>query len=146
MAAGAKLGHQDQFYSVGDGCVLGSDEFVDATIHRMGETERRPFRRQEKEAEGFEPERLIFAVEEACNISRDEFCGPGKVAKVLLAKETLIVAGRRRASMRELAEMTGLSSSAVGRRNDRAIERMRINDNLQKLTAVVQSIYERQDS
>jgi len=38
VAAGMKLGHQDEYYLADEGRILGSEEFVDATIHRIGET------------------------------------------------------------------------------------------------------------
>jgi len=44
VAAGAKLGHQEEFYLTGKGGILGSEEFVDETIHRLGETDGRSAR------------------------------------------------------------------------------------------------------
>src|SRR5436305_1171601 len=40
VLAGMKLGHQAEFYRAEEGRILGGEEFVDATIHRLGETKR----------------------------------------------------------------------------------------------------------
>ena len=40
VAAGIKLGHCEEFYAADEGRILGSEEFIDATIHRIGETGR----------------------------------------------------------------------------------------------------------
>src|SRR5438445_6542952 len=40
VAAGMKIGHQEEFYQTDDGRILGTEEFVDATIHRIGEIKR----------------------------------------------------------------------------------------------------------
>jgi putative transposase len=40
VEAGMKLGHQEEFYLADEGRILGTEEFVDATIHRIGETSR----------------------------------------------------------------------------------------------------------
>ena len=39
VAAGMDLGHQSDLYELDDGRILGSKEFVEATIHRLGETQ-----------------------------------------------------------------------------------------------------------
>jgi hypothetical protein len=36
VAAGIGLGHQSALYDLEDGRILGSEEFVEATIHRLG--------------------------------------------------------------------------------------------------------------
>ena len=40
VAAGIKQGHCEEFYAAEEGRILGSEEFIDATIHRIGETGR----------------------------------------------------------------------------------------------------------
>src|SRR5258707_9165834 len=40
VAAGMKHGHRAEFYVADEGRILGTEEFVDATIHRIGETSR----------------------------------------------------------------------------------------------------------
>ena len=147
VAVAAKSGHQGQFYSVGDECILGSDEFVDATIHRLGETSARGVRRPATETPEFDPERLLAAVEETLQMRREDFCGSGKAAKLLLAKEALIVSGLRLgASLRELSEITSLSSSSASRRHDRAMQRMQLDNHLQNLTAGILNVYNNGES
>ncbi|PYS73525.1 MAG: transposase, partial [Acidobacteria bacterium] len=36
VVAGMKLGYQEEFYLANEGRILGSEEFVDATVHRIG--------------------------------------------------------------------------------------------------------------
>jgi len=40
VEAGIKQGHCGEFYAADEGRILGSEEFIDATIHRLGETAR----------------------------------------------------------------------------------------------------------
>jgi hypothetical protein len=40
VRAGIKLGHQAEWSGADDGRILGDDEFVDATIHRIGQINR----------------------------------------------------------------------------------------------------------
>src|SRR5437773_4061213 len=40
VAAGIRLGHHEEFYLADQGRILGTEEFIDATIHRIGETGR----------------------------------------------------------------------------------------------------------
>ncbi len=144
VTAGAKLGHQEAFYLADEGCILGSEEFVDATVHRIGETEKRASRRQQKQPREFDADALIAAVEKASRIPKVEFCGQGKSTRVLLAKEALIVSGcRAGASLRILTTLTGLSSSSVSKRHDAAIRKLRENGSLQELVDEVTGIYDK---
>jgi putative transposase len=144
VAMGIKLGHQPEFYLTDEGRILGTEEFVDATIHRIGET-RRAVRKergvkvnQKFSAEALEA--LIEAVEKICRIPRAQFCGSGKRAGAVMAKEMFVLAGRQAgASLKILSEITGISSSAISRRHDAAIFKVRNNEELRKLAA---SIYE----
>jgi len=54
VAARAKLGHQEQFYETENG-VLGSEEFVDEMIHRIGEFDTRAAAARRK-VEGHAPQ------------------------------------------------------------------------------------------
>jgi len=122
VAAGMKLGHQEEFYLTEEGRFLGNEEFIDATIHRIGDSER-PFRRRAQNGtnKDLNAEALIEAVERACAISRLEFCGPGKSSSAVRAKELSILVGCRvGASPKLLSEITGMSRSAVSRRYDAA--------------------------
>src|SRR6266446_6280450 len=40
VAAGIKQGHCEEFYAADEGRILGTEEFGDATIHRIGEAKR----------------------------------------------------------------------------------------------------------
>ena len=103
-----------------EGCILGSEEFVDETIHRMGEIERSPGRRNEHKSDrDVDADKLFAAVEEVCEVPREVFCSSSKAAKALLAREALIACGRQAgASSTMLAMKTGPSSSTVSNRHD----------------------------
>ena len=87
--------------------------------------------------------RLVQAVEKICSTSRLEFCGSGKAARIVAAKEAFIVAGRRLgASMRTLSEISGLNSSNISRRHAIALTRMRQNDTLREMTTKIIEEYQ----
>jgi hypothetical protein len=97
VTAGIGMGHQGAFYEASCG-VLGSEEFVDSIIHRIGEHDTRAAgerRRQERERTQFDADALVSAVERVCETARGHFCSTAKHARLILAKETLIIAGRR---------------------------------------------------
>jgi len=143
VAAGAKLGHREEFYLADEGCILGSEEFVDATIHRLGETDRKAPRRSKQEPREFDADALIAAVEKASRVPREDFCGQGKGSQVLLAKELFIISGRRAgASLRMLSTVTGLSSSTISKRHDAANRKMRESGRLEKLANEVTNVYD----
>jgi hypothetical protein len=120
VGAGIKQGHCEEFYAAAEGRILGSEEFIDATIHQIGEPKREI--RGSKNAttvSEFRSDQLIAAVEMICRVPRAEFCGRSKSAAVVTAKEMLILIGLQMgASRRMLAEITGISSSALSRRCD----------------------------
>ena len=137
IAAGMKLGHQEEFYLADEGRILGSEEFVDATIHRIGET-RRAVRKDDRVETNkkINAAALIEAVESICRIPRAKFCGPCKSVAAITAKEMLMLIGREMgASLRMLSEITGISSSAVSRRNDAAKLKVQDIGELSKLAA-----------
>lgn len=139
VAAGVKLGHREEFYFVDEGRILGTEEFVDATIHRIGETKRSPqmgYQDSSIASGRFHGDRLIAVVERVCGLPRKDFHGTGKSAGSVLAKEILVLTGRELgASNRVLSEVTGLSSGSVSRRYDAARLKMRESRELNKLTA-----------
>ena len=66
----------------------------------------------------------------------------GELGKLRLAKEALIVSGLRIvASLRELSQITGLSSPAASRRDYRAIKRRQLDNHLQNPTARGLNVY-----
>jgi hypothetical protein len=62
-----------------------SEEFIDATIHRLGETGRanRGAKKETFPVGDVEPERLVAAVERVCRISRADFCDRSKSAPAI---------------------------------------------------------------
>ncbi len=102
--------------------ILGSDEFVDATIHRLGE--HIPKGTPKQQIAELDTNTLIAVVEEVFGVERSEICGKVKSARVVEAKEALIVCGRRLgASVADLSRLTGLNSSTVSRRYAAAVTR-----------------------
>jgi hypothetical protein len=148
VAAGMKLGHQEEFYLVEEGRILGTAEFVDTTIHRIGATKRvRPQGDQQNGIEKFKPTELIEAVESICGISRAEFCGPSKNASVVKAKEMFIMIGwQMGGSASLLSQTTGISRSAVSRRHDAAKFKLSENSELNGLAARIRAEYLRRIS
>jgi REP element-mobilizing transposase RayT len=86
VAAGMTSGHQEQFYLPDEGRILGTEEFVDETIHRLGESKRSGPVKLIKE---FKAERLIEAVERVCRVPREDFCGSRKTLQAIVAREPL---------------------------------------------------------
>ena len=124
---------------------LKPEEFVDATIHRLGETRRAPQGSKPRPANRtreFDAMALLVAVEKSCGIARDKFCCPGKGADLINANEALILVGRQAgASVKALADLTGISSSAVSRRYDAARRNLREDEQMTKLAAKVARHY-----
>jgi putative transposase len=137
VAAGIKLGHQEEFYLADEGQILGSEEFVDATIHRLGQTRRIDSGSKMKlPKESFNAEVLVAAVEKICGIPREEFCGSGKHVSTSIAKELFALAGcQMGASLKKLSEIAGMSSAAMSRRKDAGRARMRENKEVASLVA-----------
>jgi putative transposase len=122
VATGMKLGHVEQFYDT-TSSVLGSDEFVDSMIHRIGDFV--PKGTSKTVPIEFDPEALITAVENVCGVARQESCGKAKGARIIAAKEALIVSGRRLgASATTLSRLMGLDIANISRRHDAAIRKM----------------------
>jgi len=139
--AGMKRGHQDEFYPEDDGRILGTEEFVDATIHHIGETTAWRADRMTLDAE-FNAEALIRAVEEVCRIPRADFCSSAKNPAAVKAREMLVLLScGLGASLKTLSQITGLSSSAVSRRHDAARFKMRENEETSKLAGSISKEY-----
>ena len=143
MNAGMKLRDQEEFYLADEGGILGDENFVDATIHRIGASPRRVSGSDESGGtDEFSAERLIEAVEKVCRVSRREFCGSGKGGSVVTAKELLMLIGcEAGASPRLLADIAGISPSAVSRRYDAARLKLDTNREMSKLAASVRKCY-----
>lgn len=142
IAAGARLGHQEQFYSASEGCILGSEEFVDLTIHRVWGSDRRGSKRPNRRE--FDARLLLTSVEKVFGLSREDFLGRTKRPEAVRAKEALILTGRELgASMRVLAEITGLDDSTVSRRYDAARQRSKDDEAVRTSMKKVISRYDR---
>jgi REP element-mobilizing transposase RayT len=139
VAAGMTSGHQEQFYLVDEGRILGTEEFVDAIIHRLGESKRSaPVRLTEE----FKAERLIEAVEKVCQVPREDFCGSTKSLQAVTARELFVlIACQAGASRKLISDITGLGSSTVSRRNDAAKLKVREDARMRMLVASIESHY-----
>ncbi len=124
VAAGHKLGHQERFYDAPGG-ILGDEKFTDSIVHRIGEFDVHAAADRRRSQQKFSPvdrDALLAAVEAACRVPRNEFCGQAKTERSIFAKEALIVAGRQLgASTTLLSNMLDLSSASVSRRYDAAV-------------------------
>jgi len=140
VAAGIAQGHCEELYAVATDGILGSEEFVDATIHRIGKTDPSLSRNQMK-CDGtadFNLDRLVATVEKVCGISRKDFLGSSKYARAVTARELFIVAGYEvGASLRVLAERMRLNSGTASRRHDAGKKRMRENPEVARLVAAI---------
>jgi len=140
VAAGIKQGHCGEFYAADEGRILGSEEFIDATIHRLGETGRsnRAAKKKGLPVCEVEPDRLVAAVERVCSIPREDFCGTSKRGPAIMAKEMLILIGLQMgASMKALSEIIGISRSALSRRHNAARRKLCDNANTSKLASEI---------
>ena len=145
VTMGLKLGHRPELYLTDEGRILGTEEFVDGTIHRIGET-RRAVRKEDgvKVNQEFNAVRMIEAVEKICRIPRVQFCGTSKRAADVIAKEMLVLAGRQAgASLKMLSDIVGISSSTISRRHDAAKFKVNNNKELKKLAANIKEQYHR---
>jgi putative transposase len=139
VRAGMKLGHQEEFYQAEGGRILGSEEFVDLTIHRIGETGALVARAKKRAGDELDLRRLVQAVEVVAGMKRSDFCGPRKSARIVLVKEAVIYVGREAgATNAGLAKEMGLESSAVSRRYEAARKKMAESEEMRGLVREVQ--------
>jgi len=146
VTAGMKHGHRNDFYQADEGQILGDGEFVDAMIHRIGETERRVKSNdgEVKLAREFDAVALATAVERNFGITKAKICGPGKGRRVMQAKEIMILVGRRQgASVRQLADLVGISISGVSRRHDAARRKVQEDQAVKLITEQIEKEYQR---
>ncbi len=136
VAAGRNMGYRPDLYSPPKG-ILGSEDFVDAAIHRLGDTGHVPHYtdgRLGRTPDSFRAEDLLRAIELACGVLREDLCGPAKGKHFVQAKEVLILAGRHAgASVKTLSELSGLNASTISRRNDAARLKLRESEAMQTL-------------
>jgi len=92
-------------------------------------------------------DRLIEAVEKVCGLSRKDFCGSGKSARTVLAKEMLVLTAHELgAKMTFLSQIMGLSSGSVSKRHDAARLKVCQNQELEKLAQRILKEYKRRES
>ena len=144
VAAGARLGHQNDLSSPGNGNILGSEEFVDESIHHIWERDQKAPRVAKARRREFDPELLLRSVEKVFGISTQDFIGQHKQSAAVRAKEAVILAGRELgASFRRLSEIVGLDDSTVSRRFDKARAKMKDDDQIGALVNKVLNVYDR---
>jgi len=142
VAAGIGAEYPQDFDSPAEGCILGSEEFIDSTIHRIGDTPRRRSEHRGDRTRQFDAAVLIAAVETVFGHSADKFCGPEKSAKSVLAKEVLILIGREHgAGVAELSLIAGLDTSNVSRRCDAARQKLQTNRKLAYAKTQAEKLY-----
>jgi hypothetical protein len=144
VAAAITHGHRQEFYATDEGRILGTEEFINATIHRIGETDRSNHKNKKDPFTGCEvqPERLVASVEKVCRIRREDFCGGRKSAPAILAKEMFILIGvQMGTSGKVLAEIAGISPSSLSRRHDAALLKVRDNVKVSKLASEIVKQY-----
>jgi hypothetical protein len=142
VAAAITHGHRQEFYATDEGQILGTEEFINATIHRIGETVRSNHKNHPFIGCEVQPERLVAAVEKVCRIRREDFCGGRKSAPAILAKEMLILIGvQMGTSGKVLAETAGISPSSLSRRHDAALLKVRDNVKVSKLASEIVKQY-----
>ena len=140
VAAGVGLEYAEEFASPAEGDILGSEDFVDDTIHRIGTAEngRRPRNRKAD----FKANVLLASVEEVFGLPRQQFCGPGKNSRAVMAKEVLIIAGKDAgATVTELSCIVALDPSTVGRRYDAAKQNLETDAKLACAKELVEEKY-----
>ena len=146
VMAGKKLGHQKEFYQATEQRVLGTEEFVDATIHPIGQV---PLKRRSalRSTPAFDPAALIAAVEHSSGLHRSAFCGPAKNSVIVRVKGGLIIVGKEAgASITRLSQITNMSTSTISRRHDAARSGMREHHELVKLVRAIRCEYEKRIS
>jgi REP element-mobilizing transposase RayT len=142
VAAGARMGQRPELYEASEGCILGGEEFVDATIHHIWERDNKSIRQRRVETEAFRPEAMIGAAESVMNVDRSLLLGQSKAAGTVRAKEALIAAARSSgANTRELSALTGLNTSNISRRYDSATRRIQEDDKFRKLVDKIGRTY-----
>ena len=121
VRAGMKLGHQEEFYRAEGGRILGSEEFVVGTKHRLGEIPRGAQPQPANKKSGLDCTALMKAVEKVAKLKRAEICSATKRRSIVLAKEAMILVGRELGgSNADMARLTRLDASVVSRRLESA--------------------------
>lgn len=130
VAAGMGIGHRPELYHATAG-ILGSEKFVDETIHHIGQRETSRFeerKRANKNKPEFDAERFFAAFQAVCSVSRELMFGSGKASEAVATRELLIYTGQQLgATVADLSRLTGLNSSTVSRRLAAAAQRLALD-------------------
>lgn len=127
VIAGIGLRYPEEFDSPAESGILGSDEFVDDAIHRIGDVAKSHY--PKKDVRPFDAEVLIDAVESVFGLAREKFLGRGKSAKAVMAKEIFILIGvEAGATLTQLSGIIDLDTSTTSRRNDAAKEKLTLDN------------------
>ena len=120
LFVGTQCDEDEGNYSAVENDILGSQEFVDEAIHRLGETDLRDSILRKNEPP-LDASMLIAAVEAVLQIPASEFCSKQKSPRAVMAKGLFILIARDLgAKLSELSEITGLDTSGVSRRYEAA--------------------------
>lgn len=139
VAASIGIKYPKHLDSPAEARILGSEEFVDATIHRMGELTVGSKKKADSE---FDADALTSAVEAVLGLPRDQFLGPDKNARSVMAKDILILtATDLGATVTELARIINIDSTNVGRRADAARAKLATDSKLKYARELVERRY-----
>jgi hypothetical protein len=147
VRAGRRLGHIDEFYRVESGRILGGEEFIDATIHRIGESDRRRRKRKRvTERKRLNVDDLVKAAVAVTGISRDQLCSRARSEALVLAKEAVVFVGRQKGlTNAEISTAMGLDASVVSRRYESGRSKMGGSQRLRMLIKrIIQDLRKRQ--
>lgn len=116
----------DEAFTLSDGGrILGSEEFVDAAIHRIGDTGmvyKPTDGRLDRKLVEIDEAALIASTEQVFELPRQYFVGSGnRHRNAVFVKEVLLASGCRiGASLAALSRLVGLNTSTASRRHDSA--------------------------
>jgi hypothetical protein len=134
-------------YSTVQSDVLGSDEFIDAHIYRIGGALRSPLELRKEVPAPLDLDRLVRSVEAALEIELRDFCGRARGPRAIIAKDLLILLAKARgAGLLELSEIIGIDTSSVSRSYDRASQSMGSNARLRYAKSLVEKEYDKRNS
>jgi len=141
VAAGAGNTYPADFDSPAAMPTIDATEFIDETIHRMGEIDTRRSRRDHGTLT-FNAEAMLSAVETVFGVPRESFCSNAKSAQSVMAKEVFILASREiGAAVTEIASIMNLDPSTVSRRSDAAKLRLALDAKLRYAKELVEQRY-----
>ena len=140
VRAGMKLGHKEEFYRADAGRILGSEEWVAETKHRVGEMPRGA-RAQVKTPSRLDAVALMMAAEGVTGLQEHELRGGRKTRTLVLVKEAMIIVGRELgASNADLARLLGIDASVVSRRYESGRAKMNESQEARRLVKRLREI------